>query len=72
MDGGDVVASSRVDVLYETAKDFGGSDFGGSENRKAFASINPEKDYSVVKGPFATSNQAKVIELHNIDSDYSR
>ena len=42
MDGGDVVASSRVDVLYETAKDFGASEFGGSDNRKAIASINPD------------------------------
>ena len=54
MDGGDVVVSSRADVLYETAKDFG-----DSKNREAIASINPEKDYSVAKGPFSTG---KMIE----------
>jgi len=62
MNGGDVVASSRADVLYETAKDLGDSD-----QKKAIASINPEKDYSVAKGPFATGKRIEKMLMDMAD-----
>jgi len=63
MDGsGDVVASSRADVLYETAKDLGGSD-----QKKAIACINPEKHYSVAKGPFATCKRIEKMLMDMAD-----
>jgi len=62
VDGGDVIASIRADVLYETAKDLG-----GPENKKAIASIDPEKEYSVAKGAFATGNRVvkMLIDMPN-------
>lgn len=60
LDGGnDVLASSRVDVLYETAKDLG-----GSEQKEVIASTmktEEEKDYSVAKGAFATGKRIETM-----------
>lgn len=56
MDGGkdDVVASTRADILFETAKDLGGD---GKKELIASVLADPEKDYSVAKGPFSTGKR---------------
>mmetsp|Transcript_41319 Transcript_41319/g.42074 ORF Transcript_41319/g.42074 Transcript_41319/m.42074 type:complete len:226 (-) Transcript_41319:148-825(-) len=62
MDGGnndDVLASSRADVLYETAKDLGSSD-----KKEVIASTlktEEEKEYSVAKGAFATGKRIETM-----------
>ncbi|MGK3756837.1 MAG: hypothetical protein ACI8RD_009151 [Bacillariaceae sp.] len=63
MDGEDnILISSRADVLYETAKDLGGSD-----SKIAIASIDTEKDYSVSKGPFSTGKRIEKMLIDMAD-----
>lgn len=59
-DGGDAMAALRVDNLYETSKDLGGSD-----NIATIASVDPNKDYNAFKGPFATgrSIEKMLVEM---------
>lgn len=60
MDGKDVLASTGADVLYETAKDLGGK-------TEVISSANPEKEYSVAKGPFATGKRIEKMLVNMAD-----